>query len=258
MLLDFSKIELGADGRPEPPTLVLRTLAEQTLGVISGAYNVRFDINLSDLSTIEFTVPYMTDGVVTPLYDQIVGYKVVYTSAYGIYVLTRPEITGDGVKEVKQVTGYSLEYLREKKQLFLEEGLYKFWNVHGERQDTILGRVAEAFPGWEVSCTDTKLIDTYRYFDQTDVDALSFCYSDVADKFHCVIAFDVYSKTIHAFDANSSLGMVPIYLSFDNLVQSVSVTELTDEIKTKLHVYGADDLSIASVNPTGTDYIVDL
>lgn len=237
---------------------MLKTLAEQTLGVISNAYGVRFEINLADLSTIEFTVPYMVDGVVTPLYDQIVGYKVVWTEAYGIYVLTRPQITGDGVKEVKQVTGYSLEYLREKKQLFLEEGLYKFWNIYGEQQDTILGRIAEMFPGWDVSCTDTKLIDTYRYFDQLDVDALGFCYNDVAEKFHCIIAFDVYSKTIHAFDANTSLGTLPIYLSFENLVQSVDVTELTDEIKTKLHVYGADDLSIASVNPTGTDYIVDL
>lgn len=200
----------------------------------------------------------MVDGVVTPLYDQIVGYKVVWTEAYGIYVLTRPQITGDGVKEVKQVTGYSLEYLREKKQLFLEEGLYKFWNIYVEQQDTILGRIAEMFPGWSVSCSDTKLIDTYRYFDQLDVDALGFCYNDVAEKFHCIIAFDVYSKTIHAFDANTSLGTLPIYLSFENLVQSVDVTELTDEIKTKLHVYGADDLSIASVNPTGTDYIVDL
>jgi hypothetical protein len=237
---------------------VLKTLAEQTLGVISNAYGVRFEINLADLSTIEFTVPYMVDGVVTPLYDQIVGYKVVWTEAYGIYVLTRPQITGDGVKEVKQVTGYSLEYLREKKQLFLEEGLYKFWNIHGERQNTILGRIAEMFPGWEVSCNDTKLIDTYRYFDQFDADVLSFCYKDVAEMFHCVIAFDVYSKTIHAFDANTSRGTVPIYLSFENLVQSVDVTELTDEITTKLHVYGADDLSIASVNPTGTDYLVDL
>ena len=92
---------------------MLKTLADQTLGVISNACGVRFEINLADLSTIEFTVPYMVDGVVTPLYDQIVGYKVVWTEAYGIYVLTRPQITGDGVKEVKQVTGYSLEYLRE-------------------------------------------------------------------------------------------------------------------------------------------------
>lgn len=51
---------------------------------------------------------------------------------------------------------------------------------------------------------------------------------------------------------------MPIYLSYENLVKSVDVSELSDEIVTKLHVHGADDLSIAGVNPAGTDTLIDL
>lgn len=257
MFLNFSKIKLRPDGTPEDATLILQTLTENTIGVIAHAYDVRFSVNLSDLSTVEFTVPYMVDGVVTPLYDQITGYKIVYTEAYGIYVLTRPQISGDGVSETKRVTGYSLEYLREKKRLFLEEGTYNFWDPIN-RDDTILGRVLEIFSGWSVGYVDPSLTGMYRTFDQYDSDALNFCYKDAMTKFQCVIVFDVYEKTINAYNANESRGNLPIYLSYENLANSVGVTELSDEIVTKLHVCGADDLTIAGVNPAGTDYIIDL
>ena len=78
------------------------------------------------------------------------------------------------------------------------------------------------------------------------------------EKYRCAIVFDVYQKTISAYDADESRGKLPIYLSYSNLVESVGVEELTDDVVTKLHVYGADELSIRDVNPLGTDYIVDL
>ena len=87
---------------------------------------------------------------------------------------------------------------------------------------------------------------------------LSFCYGSAMEKYNCAIVFDVYTKTINAYDASKSRGTVPIYLSYQNLVDAVDLEELTDDMVTKLHLYGSDDLSIREVNPTGTDYIVDL
>lgn len=254
MYLDYSKIK---SGQMEQPVLRLRTLAGKELGSIPWAHGLSFEINYSELSTVEFDVPKMTDGRLNPVYEKLTGYKVLYTDDLGIYILTRPSIEGDGVSESKHITGYSLEQLFEKKNLFLSEGTYNFWNpVDGA--DTILGRIIELDSTWSVGYVAPRLIGCYRTFDEYDSDALSFCYGDAMEKYRCAIVFDVYQKTISAYDADESRGKLPIYLSYSNLVESVGAEELTDDVVTKLHVYGADELSIRDVNPLGTDYIVDL
>ena len=254
MQLDYSQIK---SGQVKQPVLRLRTLAGKELGAISYVHNLSFEINYSDVSTIQFDVPLQSNGMLNPLYAYLCSYKVVYTDNYGIYVLVSPEKKGDGVKEIKTVYGYSLEKLFERKKLYLEGGTFNFWNPDTP-EDTILYRILELDSTWSVGYVDASLIDCYRTFDEYNSDALSFCYNDAMDKYHCVIVFDVYNKTINAYDASESRGTLPIYLSYENLVESVDVKELSDDIVTKLKVYGADDLSIRNVNPIGTDYIVDL
>lgn len=265
MFLNFKKIKLREDGTPERPILRLQTLYGKTLGVITNAYNLEIEINYSSLSEISFDVARWVDGVENPIYDQLAGFKLIYTDALGIYVLQRPETTGDGMSEVKHITGYSLEQLREGKLLYLEEGTYNFWNPV-DRENTILQRILELFPqkktegdnGWSVGEVDPKFIGMYRTFDSYNQDVIQFCYNDASEKFQCVFVFDVYEKTINVYDANESRGTLPIYLGYENLVKETKVTELSDEIVTKLHVYGDDGLTITACNPLGTDYIIDL
>ena len=52
--------------------------------------------------------------------------------------------------------------------------------------------------------------------------------------------------------------MLPIYLSFDNLLKEVNVTEKNDNMANKLSVYGADGMDIRDVNPPGSNEIIDL
>lgn len=254
MYLDYAKIK---SGQIKQPVLQLRTLAGKALGAVPFAHNLSFEINYADVSTISFDVPFQSDGVTTPLYNQLTSYKVIYTENFGVYVITSPSKSGDGMREVKTVRGYSLEKLLERKKLYLEEGTYDFWNP-ADPADTILGRITELDQTWSVGYVSPRLIGCYRTFDAYNSDALSFCYGDAMEKYNCTIVFDVYKKTINAYDASESRGSLPIYLSYQNLVDSVEVEEVADDITTKLHVYGSDSLSIREVNPIGTDYLVDL
>lgn len=254
MYLNYSKLETD---QMKQPVLRLRTLAGKELGVIPWVNNLNFELNYADVSQVEFDVPRHSDGKINPVYQMLTSYKMLYTDQLGIYVLQRPTTSGDGVSEVKHITGYSLEQLFEKKMLFLEEGTYNFWNPV-QPEDTILGRVLELDTTWSVGYVDPKLIGCYRTFDEYDSDVLNFCYGSVMEKYNCTIVFDVYAKTISAYDAGKSRGTVPIYLSYKNLVDAVDLEELTDDMVTKLHLYGSDDLSIREVNPIGTDYMVDL
>ena len=43
----------------------------------------------------------------------------------------------------------------------------------------------------------------------------------------------------------------PVYLSTKNLIKEIEIEENTDELVTALDVYGADGVTIRSVNPMG-------
>lgn len=263
MYLDYSKITLDADGLPVQPQLRLQTLAGKNIGTLQGVHDLKFTINFAELSEISFSIPFMSDGIVNPLYKDVVGFKVVYTKNYGVYLLTTPTTSGDGLKETKTVKGYSIEKTFERKRLFLSEGTYNFYDPISP-EDTILGRFIETDKTWEVGYVDPALIGRYRTFDEYNDMALPFIYGDVPEKFRCMIVFDPYKnpvtgkRRVNAYSIETDISTVPIYLSYDNLLESTEVSEVSDELVTKLHVYGADTLSIREVNPIGTDYIVNL
>ena len=254
MYLNFKKIN---SAKREPPMLRLQTLAGKELGPVPFVQGLNFEINYSDLSTIEFNVPFMVNGLINPLYASLTGYKVIYTEELGVYMITNPEKSGDGMKEIKQVKGYSLEYAFQKKTLYLDEGTYCFWNP-AFPEETILGRIVELDPNWSVGYVAPRLMNCYRTFDQYDNSALSFCYGEAMEKYRCAIVFDVYNKTINAYDAGDDTGTLPIYLDYENLTQSIKVTEDSENMATLLHLYGGNGLTIRDVNPINGDYIVDL
>lgn len=262
MYLDYSKIKITPNELPEQPDLLLQTLSDKNIGFLQGVSNLRFDIGYSELSEISFTIPYFFNGVVNPLYKDTIGYKIVYTKNYGIYVITNPEITGDGINEEKNVHGYSIEKLFERKDFFLSEGVYNFYDPLNS-EDTVLGMLISLDKNWEIGYVSPTLINKYRTFDQYKNNALSFLYGDLIEKYNCFVVCDTYKnkngkRTINFYDTESDLETVPIYLSYENLVDQVKVSEATDELVTQLSVYGADGLSIRDVNPIGSDYIVNL
>ncbi len=67
-----------------------------------------------------------------------------------------------------------------------------------------------------------------------------------------------YKKTINVYDADEERPTLPIYLDFDNLIESLGIEEKSDELVTAIRPYGADELSIRNVNPVGTNWIYDL
>lgn len=59
MYLDYSKLK---SGQTKQPVLRLKTLAGKELGVIPWVYNLTFELNYSDVSSVEFDVPRHSNG----------------------------------------------------------------------------------------------------------------------------------------------------------------------------------------------------
>lgn len=264
MYLDYSKITLDANGVPVPPVLRLQTLSGNTLGILNGVTDLSFNIGWAELSEISFTVPYMHDGIINPLYKDITGFKLIHTKNYGIYLVTSPSTEGDGLSEKKHVKGYSIEKRLERRNFFLPEGAYKLFDIDKSNKNAINNLLEETDSQYRVVCKSDSLSTRYAWFDQYKNNMLTFCYSDLLDKYRALAVFDPYidpdtgKRTIYLYDADADVDSLPIYLSYANLVEQTEVSEISDELITKLCVYGADNLSIRDVNPTGQDYIVDL
>lgn len=257
MYLDYSKLEFDGNGMPETPELVLKTLGDKTVGVIPGVFNLKVNIKFSEPSEISFDIPSVIDGKPNPLYDDVTGYKQIYTKCYGVYETLNPSTIADGIREIKHVKGFSYEKTLESKKLFLEEGTFNFWNPVFPT-DTVLGRILEVAIGWSAGYVSPSLIGRYRTFDQYDDYLLSFMYNQSPKKYRCVFVFDTYKRTINVYDADEERPSLPIYLDFDNLVKSLDIEEKSDELVTAIRPYGSDELSIRDINPIGTNWIYDL
>lgn len=257
MYLDYSKLEFDAYGRPEVPELVLKTLSDRTLGILSGVHNLKFNVKFSEPSEMTFTIPSVIDGKRNPYYDSVTGRKIIYTDTYGVYVTMNPTVESDGIAETKSVKAYSLEKRLEDKRFFIEEGTFNFYHPT-DKENTVIGRILEIARGWDVGYISPALIGRYRTFEQYDDYLLSFIYNTAPEKFRCVFVFDPYNKTISAYDADEERPMLPIYLDFDNLLENAEAEEISDELVTALRPYGADGLDIRNVNPIGANWIYNL
>lgn len=109
MYLDYTKVEFDQYGRPETPELLLKTKAGQSIGVLSNATDLKINIKFSEPSELTFDIAAYSDGAATPYYDDIVGYKVIWTKNYGVYIIMNPEVSGDGIEETKSIKAYSIE-----------------------------------------------------------------------------------------------------------------------------------------------------
>lgn len=259
MYLNYAKLALNESGIPETPVLMLKTLSNETIGVIPGVFNLKMNIKFSEPSEISFDIPAILDGEKNWIYDELTGYKVIYTEHYGVYMTMNPTTDSDGVAEIKHIKGYSIEKLLDSKKFFLEEGTFKFYDsTNPYNTNTLFGRILEIAVGWKAGYISPTIAQKYRTFSQYDDFLLSFIYNTAPEKYRCVFVFDPYEKTINVYDADEERTNLPIYLDFDNLLESVDVEELSDELVTAIRPYGADGLDIREVNPIGTGWIYDL
>ena len=253
MKVDFSKLDFN-----ERPILVLKNLDETPIQTLGYAFNIEFDPAYNEVSEITFDVPYEVDGVLTPHYDEIVGMRIVDLVGCGQFILVDPEESSDGIKTIKTCKGYSLEYEFAKKDIYLEAGTYNFISgLNTSDENTIIGRIKERLPDWKFD-VDKSLTGKYRTFEDLNKKVYDFIKSDVQEKYGCIFDFDTYGRVVHVLDVTSDVVTKQVYLSKDNLIKEIDTNEDSDSVVTCLDVYGADDVTIRSVNPTGLNKIYNL
>ena len=176
------------------------------------AYNeLSFSIGRSYINT-------MVDQMdVHPFYDKIEALRLVYLDGFGYFEIQEPEIVSDGIKEIKNVTAYGLEYSLSQK--YLEELYVNTGDVNSV--EVIYGNGVALRPvqlydpltpelsllhialhkiyGWTIGHVDASLATMTRTFEISRTSVYDFITQDICNKFNCFVVFDTVDNTINVY-----------------------------------------------------------
>ena len=214
----------------------------------------------NDIDEITFQVPReYTDiygtKILTPLYEKIEALRLIYIENFGYFEIQEPSIEKDAVSEHKECTAYSLQYeLTKKKLKSFYINLYngedidgvELWNI--DHSKSLLHLCLEKFPQWNIGNVDSSIREHKRSFEIEEQDVYSFLTKDVADTFGCVFVFNTITNTIEVYAEDNIGEDTSIYISYENLANTVSVNYNADDIVTSLTILGADDLDVRNLN----------
>ena len=248
----------------EKPIIYIAKKDKTFLGAVSIYDDLSLTFNLNAYQTASFKIYRNINGKKYEHYDDFQEDRLIMIqgiSWYKIHVETNIEDTGIS----KSITANSLECTLCNKRLIdfecnTGEILYDdyvktiFYNPANPK-GSLLNRVLNVAPSWSVGHVDATLANKQRSFDEDDIDVYSFLTGDVSEAFNCLFIFDTFNQTVNAYDLDNYGEDTSIYVSMDNLAQSMTESIDENSIITCYRVNGGDGIYINEVNPNSTNKI---
>jgi hypothetical protein len=248
----------------EKPIIYIAKKDKTFLGAVSIYDDLSLTFNLNAYQTASFKIYRDINGNKYEHYDDFQEDRLIMIqgiSWYKIHVETNIENTGIS----KSITANSLECTLCNKRLidfecntgeilyddYVKTIFYDPTNPKG----SLLHRVLNVAPSWSVGHVDATLVNKQRSFDEDDIDIYSFLTGDVSEAFNCLFVFDTFNMTINAYDLDNYGEDTNIYVSMDNLAQSMTESIDENSIITCYRVNGGDGIYINEVNPNSTNKI---
>lgn len=251
------KIEQNFDilGRYKRPKLKLCNPNRKGQGFIFGDYDLQIKRNFNQYDEMTFKIDWLLDGKENPLYNKILGKKVIYAGEeFGYWYILDAKIYGDGINEYKTVDCVSGEIELAKTKLNKVEDTIRLYNpLDPTDESTLLGYFLKCNKLWRIGTVDSELWEKYRTFDVQTTDWYNFLINDVEEKFLCIFEFDNINRIVHCRTPEKATRKTNIFISNGNLLDNFDIEEKAEEVYTALDCYGAKDLDIRSVNPIGTN-----
>lgn len=248
----------------EKPIIYITKKDKTFLGAVSIYDDLSLTFNLNAYQTASFKIYRDINGKKYEHYDDFQEDRLIMIqgiSWYKIHVETNIEDTGIS----KSITANSLECTLCNKRLIdfecntgeilYDDYVKTIFYDPANPKGSLLNRVLNVAPSWSVGHVDATLANKQRSFDEDDVDVYSFLTGDVSEAFNCLFIFDTFNMTVSAYDLDNYGDDTNIYVSMDNLAQSMIETIDENSIITCYRVNGGDGIYINEVNPNSTNKI---
>lgn len=238
------------------------------IGIIAGISELVVSPKWGSCSEVTFTIYKKLDGKDNPCYDRLKKNKLIHIDGFGYFTIAEDEENLENKVPSKSIQAYSAEYLLNNKGINLTfittagdinssdsttivTSNYFFYR-ESQPEKSLLHQLIKVAPQWKIGYVSGSLWNKSRSFSETDKGLYGFLTNEVSQSYEALFVFDNENYTINAYDTTEVVKNTNIVLSFDNLLKSATVTEMSDDIYTVINVSGAEDLSIAKINPNGT------
>lgn len=227
---------------------------------------------------LTFTVPrYFTDDITLEVikndeYDYVVNKQIVQINDRDKFII-EDVVENDGTGSAqgdtfttKSVTAYSLDFQLTTRMINLPQMERELYSDKPDISKGYLNLVDEA-SSWTLNYLDPNAIvehwnggtsTKYRLIGDTNSYVYPFMTNTLSSLFNIITFFNSYNKTYDVFDLDTYGTKRPFILSLENIITDFQRETNVQNIVTRLHCTGQNNLVFTNINPLGTDYLEDI
>ena len=246
--------------------LVLYKLDETPLQELVNIINLEYKAFYIGIDELTFSIPKMRNdlhGRVVPneIYDLVEGDFLIKVNDEQFFIIANVQEVSSDNGTFKEVHAFSREYeLRNKKLVDYEAVSRKLYDPLNSMSEGIeLGILNYIFnnitKAWTIGDYDVDVLTKYRSLSFPNSNLLEV-FQTLQTTYNCIFKFDTINQTIDIIDFDDAVGQNKgLIISDENFITNLQKTINSDEIKTRLYLYGENNVSIQGVNITGKPYI---
>lgn len=211
-------IKFDLSGNPEPPAIILANRNGNRLGQLKvNEKSIDIKDKFSDVSEFSFTMNKYVDEKLTPLWEKVVDFKLVWCKEWDLWFEIKVELDEEtetvktvfctqlGQAELSQIMLYNIEINTEKD---IERDDYKISILYdgNDPKASILDRTLEKAPHYSIAYVDPTIAKIQRSF---SFDSTSICdsHQEIAEEIGCLFKYNSNSdengkiqRTISVYD----------------------------------------------------------
>ena len=285
------KINLSTVNLSKSLTAYIARPDAKIIARIRGITRMDVKAKFVDISEIRFEVSKYTTNMssykfaLNPVYNSLHAFCCILVPELGQYGLFRieeePEIVAKNIIDEKKVfTAYTYESILQYENLVrfdINQGtdtsleMYdsnlnaagmpmnkiQLYNPNNASLSLLNLVLEDDYYGWSIGHVDASVRSKVRAFSVDNQNVYSFLREDCQKAFGCVFDFDTIDKEINVYDAETVGNNTNVYLSFQNFVNQMNVSQTNDSAYTVFNVAGDNGLDISRVN-FGSNKIVNI
>lgn len=211
-------IKFDLSGNPEPPTIILANRSGNKFGQLEvNADSIELNDKFNDVSELSFTMNKYIDDKLTPLWDKVVDFKLIYCKEWDCWFEIKVELdeatetiktvfcTQLGQAELSQIMLYNIEINTEAD---IERDDYKISILYDpiDSKASILNRLLEKAPHYSIAHVDSTITKIQRSF-SFDGTSIHDAFNEISEEIGCLFVYGSNSdengmpnRTISVYD----------------------------------------------------------
>ena len=251
--------------------ILLRTTDMKVINQIDNKYITAMNLKFNDKSSISLSIPkyiknQLMEDIENPLYRQIGKNKIITVDDKYAFIIRSFQEKEQGTLNCKKILSniLTLEETLQRKTISLGAMTRQIKKDDTDASDGIIDFL-ERKTRWKLGYLDKDAqcdyinggySKKYRNLESQDKTWYNFIKTDCVSAFRSLWMFNSFNRTIDIYDEKNLGTHTGLWLD-SNFIKDVTKDVNNDNVITRLKVIGQDNLTIAPVNPLGTEYIED-